>query len=103
MAPGNIPRLTDQGGALKAIPLLDWRVAAFFASALALWLTSSANGRYGMVVLLLAGVCLARVTERLLPTYAARVALAVLLAVQAGISVVASPPRWFISEEWSRR
>jgi predicted permease len=30
MAPGNIPRLTDQsGGALKAIPVLDWRVAAF--------------------------------------------------------------------------
>src|SRR5258707_11549165 len=56
-----------------------------------------------MVVLLLAGPCLARVVERLLPAYGARVALAVLLAVQAGISVIASPPRWFISEEWSRR
>ncbi len=81
----------------------DWRVLAFFASALALWLASSANGRYGLVVLLLAGVCLARVVERLLPAHAARVALALLLAVQVGISVIASPPRWFISEEWSRR
>jgi len=29
MAPGNIPRLTDAEGALRPIPLLDWRVAAF--------------------------------------------------------------------------
>ncbi len=29
VAPGNIPRLTDQSGALRAIPVLDWRVAAF--------------------------------------------------------------------------
>lgn len=29
MAPGNIPRLTDQSGALRAISLIDWRVAAF--------------------------------------------------------------------------
>src|SRR5258707_9036960 len=56
-----------------------------------------------MVVLLLAGPCLARVVERLLPAYGARVALALLLAVQVGISVIASPPRWFISEEWSRQ
>jgi hypothetical protein len=54
-------------------------------------------------VLLLAGVCLARVVERLLPARAARIVLAVLLTVQAGISMIASPPRWFISEEWSRR
>jgi hypothetical protein len=93
-------RGTPAVGALRGA---DWRVLAFFAFALALWLTSSANGRYGMVVLLLAGLCLARVVERLLPAYAARVALAVLLAVQAGISVIASPPRWFISEAWSRR
>jgi len=32
VAPGNIPRLTDQDGALEAIPLLDWRVAAFSAA-----------------------------------------------------------------------
>ncbi len=29
VAPGNIPRLTDPTGAHQAIPLLDWRVAAF--------------------------------------------------------------------------
>jgi predicted permease len=29
VAPGNIPRLTDQDGALRAIPVLDWRLAAF--------------------------------------------------------------------------
>jgi Glycosyltransferase family 87 len=93
-------RGTPAAGALRGA---DWRVLAFFASALALWLASSANGRYGMVVLLLAGVCLARVVERLLPARDARVALAVLLAVQIGISIIASPPRWFISEAWSAR
>ena len=93
-------RRTASAGALRAA---DWRVFAFFAFALALWLASSANGRYGMVVLLLVGVCLARVVERLLPAHAARVALAVLLAVQVGISIIASPPHWFISDLWSRR
>jgi putative ABC transport system permease protein len=29
MAPSNIPRLTDAEGALRQIPLLDWRVAGF--------------------------------------------------------------------------
>src|SRR5205807_1246584 len=58
---------------------------------------------FRMVVLRLVGVWVARVVERLLPAYAARVALAMLLAVQVGMSVIASPPRWFISEEWSRR
>jgi predicted permease len=36
VAPGNIPRLTDQEGALRSIPLLDWRVAAFSAGVAAL-------------------------------------------------------------------
>jgi hypothetical protein len=54
-----------------------------------------------MIVLLLAGVCLARVVERLLPGGAARTALAVLLAVQLTAMVVASPPRWFVAERWS--
>ena len=36
VAPGNIPRLTDQEGVLRAIPLLDWRVAAFSAGVAAL-------------------------------------------------------------------
>jgi hypothetical protein len=80
-----------------------WRVLAFFGCTLALWLASSANARYGMIVLLLAGVCLAWFVQLLLPARAARVVLALLLVVQVGISIVASPPRWFISAEWSGR
>ena len=38
-----------------------------FAPPRVLWLATSANARYGLVVLLLAGVCLARIAERLLP------------------------------------
>jgi hypothetical protein len=79
------------------------RVLAFFGCALALWLASSANGRYGLVVLLLAGVCLARLVELVLPGRAARVALALLLVVQVAIGIIASPPRWFIAAEWSGR
>jgi hypothetical protein len=80
----------------------DIRVLAFFAAALALWLASSANGRYGMMVLLLAGVCLARVVERVLPARGARVALAVLLLLQMAMTFIASPTRWFLAEPWSR-
>jgi hypothetical protein len=79
----------------------DWRLLAFFAAALALWLATSANGRYGLVVLLLAGVCLARLLERLLPLSAARVALLLLLVVQGGASLMVSSSRWFIADRWS--
>ena len=79
----------------------DWRVLAFFGASLVLWLASSANARYGLIVLLIAGVALARIAERLLPAGIARTALAVLLVVQLGTSVMASPPRWFIAEPWS--
>jgi hypothetical protein len=68
-----------------------------------LWLASSPNARYGMIVLLLAGVCLTRLVERAMPAGAARVALALLLIVQLGISVMAAPPRWFLAEPWSKR
>ena len=91
-------RLPATGALLGA----DWRVLAFFAFALALWLAGSANGRYGMIVLLLAGVCVARVVERLLPPRTARVALAVLLVVQVAMTFIASPTRWFLAERWSR-
>ena len=80
----------------------DWRVLAFLCAAAVLWLATSANARYGLVVLLLAGVCLARIAERLLPLAAARVALALLLLVQLGTTVVASPTRWFLAEPWTR-
>ena len=80
----------------------DWRVLVFFVAALALWLATSANARYGLVVLLLAGLCLARIVERLLSMRAARVLLGVLLVTQVGIAFIASPPRWFLAETWSR-
>lgn len=80
----------------------DWGVFGFFVAALALWLATSANARYGLVVLLLAGVCLARIVERVLALRAARIVLGVLLAVQLGITLIASPPRWFLAESWSR-
>ena len=80
----------------------DWRVLAFLCAAGVLWLATSANARYGLVVLLLAGVCLARIAERLLPLAAARVALALLLLVQLGTTIVASPTRWFLAEPWTR-
>jgi hypothetical protein len=80
----------------------DWRVLAFLCAAGVLWLATSANARYGLVVLLLTGVCLARIAERLLPLAAARVALALLLLVQLGTTIVASPTRWFLAEPWTR-
>lgn len=89
--------------AMAALHGPGWRVLAFFGGALVLWLATSANARYGMVVLLLAGVILARFVELLMPARAARVTLALLLVVQVGISILASPPRWFISAQWSGR
>lgn len=87
----------------NALGSIDARVFAFFCAALVLWLGSSANGRYGMVVLLVAGVCLARCIERLLPLGAARVVLAVLLVIQLGMAAFASPSRWYVVEPWSLR
>jgi hypothetical protein len=100
LAAASAMRKLSAAGALRA---LDWRVLGFFAATLALWLLTSANGRYGMIVLLLAGVCLARIGERLLPRPTARVTLALLLALQVGMTVIASPARWFIAEPWSKR
>lgn len=93
-------RRTSPAGRLRDT---DWRIFAFFAASLALWLLTSANGRYGMVVLLLAGVCLARLVERLLSRGWARVVLIVLLALQVGMTITASPARWFAAEPWSKR
>lgn len=79
----------------------DWRCLAFFGVGVLLWLATSANARYGMVLLLLVGVCLARMIERLLAPAAARIALVVLLAVQAATTVLSSPPRWYVADAWS--
>lgn len=88
--------------AQRSLQGTDWRCLAFFGAGMALWLATSANARYGMVLLLLAGACLVRVVERLLPASAARAAIVVALAVQVGTSALASPPRWFISDAWSK-
>jgi hypothetical protein len=81
----------------------DWRLLGFLAASLVLWIATSANARYGLPVLLLAGLALARLAERILPLKVARIALATFLAVQVTICVVASPPRWYIAEPWSTR
>lgn len=81
----------------------DWAALAFVATAWVLWVATSANARYGMVVLLLAGLLLARLAERLFPQRIAHIALALLLALQVATSLVASPTRWFIAEPWSTR
>lgn len=86
-----------------ALTATEWRVVAFLAIAWVLWVATSANARYGMIVLLLAGLVLARLAERLLPGRIARIVLGVLLALQLVTSIVASPARWFIAEPWSTR
>jgi hypothetical protein len=93
-------------GRRSAVPKLasaDWRLLSFFAVAVALWIATSANGRYGIPILLLAGVVLARLVERLLPLAAARIVLTLLLAIQLAMCFTASPSRWFAPDAWSRR
>ncbi len=90
-------------GSERALRSADGRLLGFVALSATLWLATSANGRYGMPVLLLTGVCLARIVERLLPTSVARVALALALVVQLAIGLVAAPTRWFLAEPWSAR
>jgi len=80
----------------------DARLLTFFLIGVALWLLTSGNGRYGMVLLLLTGVLAARLAERALPGRAVRLVLALLLAVQLGMLAVASHARWYLAEPWSR-
>jgi hypothetical protein len=87
----------------KGLRSEDWRLLGFFAAAYVLWLATSANGRYGMLLLLLAGVCLARIAAEVLPRRIARIALGVLLLIQVAACLVAAHPRWFIAEPWSKR
>jgi hypothetical protein len=79
----------------------DYRVLGYFSAALAVWLLTSVNARYGVMVLLLAGLCLARLVERALPLPAARIALAALLVVQLGASLMVAPARWALADRWS--
>jgi len=92
----------DHGAGVARLETADRGLFAFYIAALALWLATSANGRYGMLVLLLIGPCLARVVDHLLPLKAARGALLVLLVVQITACVMVSPTRWFLTERWSR-
>ena len=80
-----------------------WKLLGFFALAYVAWLATSANARYGLVLLLLAGVCVAYLAERVLPARIARVALGALLALQLVAAMIAAPARWFIAEPWSKR
>ena len=81
----------------------DLRLLAFFALAYAAWLVTSTNGRYGMLVVLLVGLLVARLADRLLPLPAARGALLILLVAQAVACALISPARWFMIDLWSDR
>jgi hypothetical protein len=85
-----------------ALAAPDWRLIVFAGLAWLLWLLSSGNARYGLAVLMLAGVLLARLTERAFGLRAAAATLGALLAVQLAMLALASPARWFIAEPWSR-
>lgn len=92
-------RWAPAGGA--ALGARDWRVLGFFFVAFLAWLATSANARYGLVVLLLAGPCLVRLVERLLPLTATRSALIALAILQVVACAMVSAPRWFIADRWS--
>jgi hypothetical protein len=79
----------------------DKKLLAFFALAYVLWVFTSANSRYGLLLLLLAGVLVARLADIVAPARAA-IALAIFLLVQLVILVVAAPARWFVAEPWSK-
>jgi hypothetical protein len=81
----------------------DWRLFFFLAAGFLLWLVTSANGRYGLLLLLLAGVCLVRLVERALPRAAARITIMVLIILQVVTLVMTAPQRWYVAEPWSRR
>lgn len=93
----------NQAPPARALRPVDARVLAFFAVSAALWVATSANGRYGLLVLLLGGLCFVRLTERLLPERPALGVLSLVLAVQVTMSTLAAPSRWFIAEPWSDR
>lgn len=80
----------------------DGRFLSFFLLALAAWIWTSGNGRYGMLVLLLVGPCLARLLDAAAGPRATRIVLAVVLVAQITACAMISPLRWFIAERWSR-
>jgi len=94
-------RAMASGG--RAPSAADWRLIVFFALAYSLWLATSSNGRYGMLVVLLAGLLAARLAGLLLAPAVARGALLVLLVSQIVACALISPSRWFMLDRWSTR
>lgn len=80
----------------------DVRFVAFVLFCTAAWIATSGNARYGLLVLLLVGPCLARVSDLAAGARAARVVLAVVLVAQVFAFATISPLRWFVAESWSR-
>lgn len=96
-------RIVIRRSPATALTELDKRFLIFFLLALAAWIATSANGRYGLLVLLLVGPCIARVAELAGGTRPARVVLPVVLVAQITACALISPPRWFVYERWTRQ
>ena len=100
-----VAALLRAGGTLPAQPArpagMDLRLLGFFLLAYVAWLVTSSNGRYGMLVVLLVGLLVAVLADRLLPLGPSRIALLVLLVVQGVACAMISPPRWFMFDMWS--
>jgi len=94
--------LARRAGADARFSAQDARFFGFFALAFVAWIATSANARYGLLVLVLAGPAAVRLADRALGTRGARMALGVLLLVQLAVCISISPARWFIAERWSR-
>src|SRR5688572_24878859 len=95
LVPALRPRVPSAGFATAV------RLWAFFLVGFAAWVATSANARYGLMVLLLVGPCCAYAVERLLPRHGAAV-LTALLAAQIAVCASISPSRWWVAERWSK-
>ena len=86
---------------LPEIASADTRFFLFFFVSMAAWIWTSGNARYGILLLLLVGPCVARALDAAGGARAARLGLAVMLVVQLTACLMVSPPRWFITERWT--
>jgi hypothetical protein len=85
MAGGAMKRFADRPPAAR----VDAPLLAFFAGWLALWMFSSANGRYGVTLLMLAAVPIAQITLSLLQPERLRIAaIAAIVSLQAVFALV---------------
>ena len=82
--------------------LPDIRFVAFVLIAMTAWIATSGNARYGMLVILLVGPCLARAFELIGGDRVVRIALPVVLVAQVAAMAMNSHTRWFIAESWTR-